>query len=157
MTTPERLKRRQMVEGALLVIIGIIMIIQQTVQSNKDEEQDRATEVAVNQNAALTKCLAEVVQVLTESNSIRSDAAQARDDAELAKEAAMSVVIRGRVTQGINRNNEILQAAREWQNQYMRWVKESNDLNAARDANPPPEFSDFCPRVAPEKTEKSKK
>lgn len=151
MSIAENFKRPRYIEAIALIVIGIIMVVQQFYQSNKDADQDAKLAAAVAANTALTTCLAEVVQDITTTTSVRSEAAEARDEAELKKEAAMYVVMNGRVIEGQNQNDMILNAAREWKTQYKEWVFRSRQLDEARESNPPPNYRDFCPKVVVEK------
>lgn len=65
MTTPERLRRRQYIEGALLVVIGILMLVQSAYFHKVDQDQ---REVDVEQQ----QCLADNFQDLSVALDARS-------------------------------------------------------------------------------------
>lgn len=48
MTTPERLKRRQMIEGTVLVVMGIFMTVQSIYFSFEDKQQRQCFEEKIN-------------------------------------------------------------------------------------------------------------
>lgn len=54
MTTPERLRRRQYIEGALLVVIGVLMLLQSAYFHSVDQDQSECLETNF---AALSKAL----------------------------------------------------------------------------------------------------
>lgn len=60
MTTPERLRRRQLIEGLVLIVIGVVMIIQGFYFGHQDKEQReclannfRDLSVALNDRSSL--------------------------------------------------------------------------------------------------------
>lgn len=59
MTTPERLKRRQLIEGAMLIVIGLLMIVQSWYFNGQGREQ--------------RECLAENFAALSEALEVRSE------------------------------------------------------------------------------------
>lgn len=150
MTTPERLRRRQhiieVMVGVTLAVVGIGMVWQNHTNEVYRREQDRKIEAAVYQNTIINKCLSKLAMEITETTSVRSEATVSRDKSDLAKEKAMSIVMRERVQRGTYSSSEILEAAKQWQYQYKKWEKESYELEAARNRNPPPDFSDYCPK-----------
>ena len=44
MTTPERLRRRQLIESALLIVVGIAMLLQSAYFAGKDKSQQECLE-----------------------------------------------------------------------------------------------------------------
>jgi hypothetical protein len=59
MTTPERLRRRQLIESAMLIVVGILMIIQSYYFHHEDREQ--------------RECLSDNFVALSEALDIRSE------------------------------------------------------------------------------------
>lgn len=59
MTTPERLRRRQRIEGSLLVVIGILMLLQSAYFTGQDRQQQ--------------ECLQKNFVALSEALDVRSE------------------------------------------------------------------------------------
>jgi hypothetical protein len=86
MTTPERQRKRQIrifwiqvLEGLLILAIGIAMLIQSSIYNDRDEKQNDAIAGNVQQLAdtqddiiEVQECLAQVVSTITGVNRVRS-------------------------------------------------------------------------------------
>ena len=68
MTTPERLRRRQLIEGIIVLLLAIFTTLQAVYFTQQDREQ--------------RECLARTVQEITEVNQVRSSLNVRLDQAE---------------------------------------------------------------------------
>lgn len=155
MTTPEKLRRRQRIEGLLLIGIGLIMIVQQQywqhqrdAQIGKDAKQDKVLAQAVKKNTELTECLAQLTVQINENTGDVRVASQERDAANREQWNALADVFNQRVLEHINESPWQTLRGQQFRYWHDRFNAEEIDLAQARKDNPPPEFSDFCPKVA---------
>lgn len=126
MTTPERLRRRQRIEGTFLVIIGIFMLVQFQYFQDKDEAQRAClVDVVADQNAALSR---------------RGDIAS-QDAAVNAEE---STATRALIVEAFasKTREEALAAFAKAQDKWAAVDKKRQQVAAARRSNPIPDFPD---------------
>ena len=85
MTTPERLRRRQRIEGVLLVVIGLLMLLQSVLFNAQDQRQRECLE---DNFTALSNAL----EVRSELVSRETEAAKRVNLAELTASTDQEVV-----------------------------------------------------------------
>lgn len=98
MTTPERLRRRQLIEGTILIILGILMILQAWYFHHNDIIQK--------------KCLAAQITAVTKSYTARAVITQRDSEAKtkVIREVAMSKTgpeVRAALDEFIRTQNQI--------------------------------------------------
>lgn len=67
MTTPERLRRRQRIEGSLLVLIGLLVLLQSLWFNTEDRQQRRCLEENFSDLSVALEARAKLTQQDTES------------------------------------------------------------------------------------------
>lgn len=124
MTTPERLRRRQRIEGTLLVILGVIMLIQFNYFQGQDEKQ--------------RECLFQVVQSQNQVLSLRGELA--RQDSEI--NADESAATRGLIVAvfAAKGKDDALAAFADAQQQWNAIDERRQDVRKARRENPIPDL-----------------
>lgn len=113
--------------------------------SRTNTQQDNET---VARNTVLTQCLSRLAVQITTNTALRSEAAERRDESLLASKRALRELIRLRVIEQVSDSPQVRQVAEQYMVQTQRFIEASLELEKARSENPPPEFKDFCPKVA---------
>ena len=121
MTTPERLKRRQLIEGACLILVGVLMVVQGfyfhhvdrgqsacvqrnfTALSRALDARSGTAERESEQNRALWGVYAEAAGIIQESGKPADEALSKADQARLNKELVSKLVEYQRVMKGLER------------------------------------------------------
>lgn len=126
MTTPERLRRRQRIEGTFLVVIGVLMLLQFQYFQHQDAKQ-RA-------------CLVDIVAEQNDAMSRRGDIASQDATVNAEESTATRTLI---VDVFAAKSREEAQAA--FAAAQEKWVavdKRRQQVAAARRSNPIPDFPD---------------
>ena len=137
MTTPERLRRRQLIESAFIIVIGLGMLVQQQYwqhqranQDAKDARQDQQTTEAVELNSNLTSCLEAWARAQSDSAAKVREATVAREEADQRVKDAVIGKSGSDSPEAIAANAELKVLIAQ--------------LNKVREENPPPALEDFC-------------
>lgn len=133
--------------AAIIIASGSVFYTSRT-----NATQDNET---VSRNTVLTQCLSRLAVQITTNTALRSEAAEARDESLLASKRALRELIRLRVIEQVDNSEQVRQVAEQYMVQTQRFIEASEELDKARAENPPPEFKDYCPKVAGTGTEKA--
>lgn len=130
MTSPERLKRRQLIEGALLILLGIGMIVQTAYFQNQDDKQKACIAKAVSDQNTAFAARADIAERQTELQKLYLDpmteaARLVQEDPQKALDPEEQKRLNAELVDGL-----------------LTYEKEIVKLQQEREDNPVPEFSD---------------
>lgn len=131
MTTPERLKRRQLIEGAALIAIGVLMILQSWYFNAVDRDQ--------------RKCLADNFQDLSVALDVRADITDRETSQNKAlwglyAEAAGIIKESGKPVGEALTERQKAQLNERLVDQLLEYQREMDDIERDRRRNPLPPY-----------------
>jgi hypothetical protein len=102
----------------------------------------------VHSRNTLTNCLSSWVEESAKTSTMRSEASEKRDKAQVERDAALRILVDRRSKQGLPFDDaQVQKAADDYATADDEYIKASKELQASRNNNPIPQFKDYCKKA----------